>query len=80
MVFSVMHFFDVDIEVHYNRIPEEPIFAKTSIPAWLVIGDNIPVNRVSGFIPILPTFTQHCLPICIIDGQSRLASEVVYAD
>ena len=81
LVFSMMHLLDVSIEVDYTRSLEELIFElveKTqSIPAWLVIGHDIPVRPQSGLIPVLPNFTSNSNPTYCIDGKTRPASEVV---
>ena len=60
MVFSVMHLLGVDIEVDYRRSRDDFIMemaAKTSAsPAWIDIGDKLPINARSGLLPVLPPF------------------------
>lgn len=83
LVFSVMHFLGAFIEVDYKRPLNDLIFElteKSPIPAWLAIGYDIPVNPKSGLIPILPTFAPNSVPNYVINGKTRLASELVYAD
>ena len=84
MVFSTMHLLGVTIEVDYQRSLEELVFDlvdKTStIPAWLTIGYDIPVNPKSGLIPVLPTFTPNSVPTYIVDGKPQSAADVVCED
>src|SRR5947207_4269133 len=66
MVFSVMHLLAVDIEVDYRRSRDDLIMemaAKTSAsPAWVDIGDKLPINPRSGLLPVLPSFHPNARP------------------
>jgi len=81
MVFSMMHIINVSIEVDYSRTRDDLLFelvAKSqNHPAWLIIGNNLPVNPRSGLIPQWPVFDANSIPVYLIDGKSYSASSLV---
>jgi ankyrin repeat protein len=84
LVFSMMHLLGTIIEVDYSKSLDDLIFkliTKTSsIPAWLTIGYDIPINPASGLIPKIPTFTPHSIPTYNIDGKIYPAEQFVCGD
>jgi Heterokaryon incompatibility protein (HET) len=82
MVFSMLHLLGADIQVDYSRSQQDLIFelaAKTeALPAWLTIGEDIPINPKSGLLAELPIFMGNTgLPKYQIQGKDLPTAEFI---
>jgi len=82
MVFSMLHLLGADVQVDYHRSQQDLIFelaAKTkALPAWLTIGEDIPINPKSGLLAELPVFMGNTgLPKYQIQGKDHPAAEYI---
>jgi hypothetical protein len=75
IVFSTMHLLDASIEVDYGRTQQDLILELSEMvdyPAWLDIGNLIPVDPDSGLLPKLPESYPNSLPSYLTRGTTSV--------